>query len=42
MNLTKLVTAEAHVVNNNFVGKDKQGDMPQPNGSTPGSRIEIS
>ena len=39
MNLTQLMTAQSHVVNNHLVGQANQGDRPQPNVSTPASRI---
>ena len=40
MNMKKLVMDQAHVVNNHFVVQANQGDRPQPNVSTPSSRIE--
>ena len=40
MNLTQLMTAQSHVVNNHLVGQANQGDRPQPNVSTPASRIQ--
>ena len=39
MNLTKLMTVQSHVINNHFVAQIKQGVGPQPNASTPASRI---
>ena len=39
MNFTQLMTAQAHVVNNNFVAQDNQRYSPQPNFCTPASRI---
>ncbi|TMW97730.1 hypothetical protein EJD97_005070 [Solanum chilense] len=39
MNLTQLIMAQAHVVNNHFVTQDNQGVGPQPNASTPASTI---
>ena len=38
-NMTQLVMDQAHIVNNHFVGKANQVDRPQPNSSTPSSRI---
>ena len=31
--------AQAHFINNHFVAKDNQGVWPEPNASTPASRI---
>ena len=42
MNLTQLMTAQAHVVNNHFVAHTNRLDRPQQNSSTPTSRIQIS
>ena len=39
MNLAKLMTAQTHSVNNHFVSQANQGVGPQPNASTPASRI---
>ncbi|TMW93701.1 hypothetical protein EJD97_011276 [Solanum chilense] len=39
MNLTQLVKAKDHVVNNHFVAQTNQGVGTQPNASTPASRI---
>ena len=39
MNLTQLIMAQVHVVNNHFVTQDNQGVGPQPNASTPASTI---
>ena len=39
MNLTQLMASQAHVVNNHFVAQSNQGVGPQPNASTPASRI---
>ena len=39
MNLTELMTAQAHVFNNHFIVQANQGVGPQPNASTPTSRI---
>ena len=38
-NLTQLMTAEDHVVNNHLVGQANQGYRPQPNSSTTTCRI---
>ena len=40
MNLIQLMTTQAHVVNNHFVAQANQGVGPQPNASTPASRIQ--
>ena len=34
------MTAQSHVVNNHFVAQANQEDRPQPNASTPVSRIQ--
>ena len=39
MNLTQLLTAQFHVVNNHFIDQSNQGVGPQPNASTSISRI---
>ncbi|TMX03457.1 hypothetical protein EJD97_016155 [Solanum chilense] len=39
MNLTKLMTAQSHVINNLFVAQINQGVGPQPNASSPASKI---
>ena len=39
MNLTQLMTTQAHVVNNHFMAQANQGDRPHQTGSTPVSRI---
>ena len=39
MNLTQLMMAQAHVINNHFVSQANQGDRPQPSASSPASRI---
>ena len=39
MNMTQLMTDQSHVVNNHFVGQGNKEDRPQPNSSTPASRI---
>ena len=42
INLTQLMTAQAHVVNNHIVAQANQGFGTQPNASTLSSRICIS
>ena len=39
MNLTQLMTTQDHMVNNHFVAQANQGVGPQPNASTPDSKI---
>ena len=39
MNFTQLMTAQDHVINNHFVAQANQEVGPQPNASTPASRI---
>ena len=39
MNLTQLMTAKAHVINNPIVVQANQGGGPQPHAFTPASRI---
>ena len=39
INLTQLVTAQDHVLNNHFDCQANQGEWPQPNATTPTSRI---
>ena len=36
---TQLMMTKAHVINNHFVVYDNQANMPQPNATTPTSRI---
>ena len=40
MNLTQLMKAQAHIVNNHFVSQDNERVGPKPNTSTPASRIQ--
>ena len=39
MNLSQVMTAQDHVFNNHIVAQAKQGVGPQPNTSTPTTRI---
>ena len=39
MNFTEIMIDKSHVVNNHFVAQANQGVGPQPNASTPASRI---